>query len=510
MSSVRRDWLVRFAVASLLTGCSIQGTSPGEPVGRESTFDEPPTLPVDNTFTPTLPPLPCDRSLGVKSDGRSLVVQDPEILARFTLERVLGQLIAFDGDRSRTPLSLLQRAFDTENTVADGVFADVPHCDSPDNLAFANGPPTDCPRAEGALARSAGLFVPGHPDYFAPVALVNRFDLTPSNLRTCGEYRIVFAKWSGRNDPNNRLFLIFEGALTAQGSGFDLMACQPVARLWAGLEQQKDLGQIAARLEAFYFTGLPGFLPLVHPDHFGLLSNEQDAYDSQRGQIRISQRMQEPWEMREFHLTRAKSSSPARLFFAPVTVKNNPLPGFFDPGSSLPRRSAFESDFMQQVLGLSDSRAWAIRMALSNMFSAGQSALEGPSQTDYLTRAQGLEASSPFLVSIAKELARTGRAQCPPDDPLTPRSIIARATTQTCAGCHAPERFLGPERKLGCGVVWPKSLGGAHIDEMGKLSPALTDVLLPRRAAVMTTYLQACDMDAILGNMQPSRVVIPK
>jgi hypothetical protein len=43
-----------------------------------------------------------------------------------------------------------------------------------------------------------------------------------------------------------------------------------------------------------------------------------------------------------------------------------------------------------------------------------------------------------------------------------------------------------------------------HIDENGSLSPALTDVFLPRRASMMTTFLQACDADAILNNLQPN------
>ena len=48
------------------------------------------------------------------------------------------------------------------------------------------------------------MFTPGAPDFFAPVALVNRFDLTPSDRSTCGEYRIVYAKHSGRTDAQVR------------------------------------------------------------------------------------------------------------------------------------------------------------------------------------------------------------------------------------------------------------------------------------------------------------------
>ncbi len=490
--------------AALLGGCAVQ---PSPPASRQEASGDAPPLsqipPPDNgAVVPPGASPSCDRSLSVKGDGRGLVIQDPAVLSRFTLERVLAQLISLSGDGPRTPLDILQRLFDTENTSAGGAFSDIPHCDSQGNLAFANGAPIDCPRAEGALARSAGLLTPGHPDYFAPIALVNRLDLASDNLESCGEYRLVFAKWSGRSDPANRLFLIFEGSLATKGR--DLMSCLPAARLWAGLEQQKDPAVIAARLESFYFTGYGGLPPLVHPSHFGLFSTEAGSYGgSQRGQVRVSQRMQAPWEMREFHL---KTTGASRaLTFNPVTVKNNPLPALFDPGSSSPQAPRFQADLADQVAGLSSGNATGIRMALLNMWSAGQSALAGPAQTDYLSRARSGGASSPLFLAIAQQLTLTNaNAKCPTADPLTPESIVARATTQTCAGCHAPEQFLGPERKLGCGVVWPTSLGGAHIDEMGKLSPALTDVLLPMRAAVMTTFVQACDMRSILMNLQPT------
>ena len=91
----------------------------------------------------------------------------------------------------------------------------------------------------------------------------------------------------------------------------------------------------------------------------------------------------------------------------------------------------------------------------------------------------------------------------PSEDPVTPDSVLQRGAALTCAGCHAPEQVLSPERKIGCGQVWPKSLGQTHIDEHGTLSEALTSVFLPYRAKVLGTYLQACDQDAILKNLQP-------
>jgi hypothetical protein len=85
---------------------------------------------------------------------------------------------------------------------------------------------------------------------------------------------------------------------------------------------------------------------------------------------------------------------------------------------------------------------------------------------------------------------------------LTTEQIFQRLTAMSCAGCHAPDRVLLPGRELGCGLVWPSTPGEAHIDEQGVVSEALLAVFLPHRANVLSTYLQACDRDAIQRNLQ--------
>lgn len=97
-----------------------------------------------------------------------------------------------------------------------------------DNNAFASVGQKSvyCPRAEGRLATSADLLDENSPDSFAPVALVSRLDLMPSTLATCGEFRIVYAKRSGRTDPKDRVMLIFEGALpNPDGSPYSSSRC---------------------------------------------------------------------------------------------------------------------------------------------------------------------------------------------------------------------------------------------------------------------------------------------
>jgi hypothetical protein len=137
-------------------------------------------------------------------------------------------------------------------------------------------------------------------------------------------------------------------------------------------------------------------------------------------------------------------------------------------------------------------------MITGSPYASGESELGGDALNDYAGRAKD---NSLFHQAIDKRITDLGLgAGCPADDPLDSEAILRRATMQSCAGCHSPSQFLGPERKIGCGATWPDSLGQVHVDERGNLSPALKEVFLPHRAEVLTTYLQACDPEAIAAN----------
>ncbi|MDI1451029.1 hypothetical protein [Polyangium sp. 6x1] len=501
------------AVAVLaLAGCGMQTeggivpSSSGEPPVELPPPDLPDVPPVEYPQPPT-----CNPDISVAANSRALVVRDPAVLARFSLERVLTQLVTIAGEDT-APADLVRRLFDAQNPAAEGVFSDNPHCDDPDNAAFKNGAALFCPRAEGALASSAGLFEAGHPDSFVPVAIVNRFDLTPQSGATCGEHRIVYAKTSGRTDPANRVFLIFEAALP-NPTGMDVLGgCRPVAETWASLGDEADLEVVAAKLEELFFDGLPGFLPVVHPDHYGAVSTEEDPYSATRGQVRVSQQMQEPWEMREYHLKRTPlASMELELTFQPVTVKNNPLPDLFDRANTSETAVSFRSEFVNNNLwDLAQTEFPKVRMRTGKQFNMGESLVSGDASVDYASRAFGVEGSDfASEIQLGLDLYKLGQ-DCPPDDPLTPEAVLHRATSLTCAGCHAPQRFLGPDRSLGCGLTFPSTLGEVHIDENGTLSEALTDVFLPRRAEVLSTYLKACDVAAIMNNFEQGESVIPK
>lgn len=506
-------WSSAAALAcALLAGCG-EGPSASEPT-RPSTQVKPnPTDPVEDPFFPPAPTPECNPSITVTADSQALIVRDPAVLEGFSLHRVLTQIIKRSGlPESVTPEELLKRLFDTQNTSAGAVFAENIHCDSPENKAFKNSPAVGCPRAEGALATSSGLFTPGHPDYFAPVALVNRSDLMTQAPMSCGEHRIVFAKWSGRTDPSARVFLIFEAALQNPFPG-DVMGCYPVAKLWSGLEGESNPEVVRARLEGLYFDGLSGFQPVVDPIHYGLKGSDDEQYGHQSGQIRLSQRMEDPWEMREFRFAPLENAVNAPFFmFLPATVKNNPMPELFEPAVVTPSALSFRDEFIwNQLSTLAAPELKDIRMLTQNMYNAGESAVSGVAETDYVGLA--LDTGDPsFGAAIDQQIANLGLgADCPPGDPLTAEAILSRATVQSCAGCHAPSKFLGPERKIGCGLTWPDTLGEVHIDEKGTLSDALTSVFLPRRAGVLQTFAQACNMAQISDNLLPQDPsVIPK
>jgi hypothetical protein len=452
------------------------------------------------------PPVTCTPNVDIAANSRSLMITDPAILAKFSLERVLQQMITKTDDplaATFTPLEFLQRLFDSENATAGGAFADVAHCDQ-FNFAFMNAPPTHCPRAEGALATNPNLLTEGDPNSFVPVAIVNRLDLMRKSAVTCGEYRIVYAKLSGKTNPEDRLFIIIEASLTNPIES-DVMSCKPVADMWASLEKETDLQIVSDKVENFFFTGLSGFGPVVHPDNCGDKSPDDDgSYGGSRGQVRIGHKMQLPWEWREFHVKRTMGAS-TPLAFVPVAVKNNPLPERFDVEAT-PGDDWFRQEFIfNSVASLAANSLTEIRMQAPGKSNMGQSAFEGAAASDYAARGSKSPGSD-FASQIEAKYASLGiYPACGENDTfLTGKNILQRASVQTCAGCHAPQKFLEPGNDIGCGLAWPESLGEVHIDENSKLSPALTDVFLPARAKLLSTFVGGCSPDAIRNVLAPS------
>ena len=68
---------------------------------------------------------------------------------------------------------------------------------------------------------------------------------------------------------------------------------------------------------------------------------------------------------------------------------------------------------------------------------------------------------------------------------------MARALTQSCAGCHqlSNNALLGGLDASGGLLTWPASAGFVHAVEDGTRSPALNNVFLPKRKAVLEQFL---------------------
>jgi hypothetical protein len=419
---------------------------------------------------------------------RSLVVTEQVILERFSLKRVMDQLVAQSNVGGLTAKKLFRQWWDVQNP-GPGLGAG-PHCDDTVDATLGpviNGFPYSCRPApsEGAQASCDPFAATDTPCTYIPIGLFNRFDIAPENGAFCGEYRIVYAKKTGVLVSDDRNLIIFEAAMPNPLPLLGLEGCRPLAEFWANLSNVDDAGDRADLLEAFYFQGLlsvPIFPPAVHIAHFG-----DNA--AGRGQIRTNQFVfPDPriWSLREFKLKRTcglLSCSTMRVL--PATVKGNPYGPLFSPALPHERAAAFQTHLRTQVAGLAASNIPDIDFAVPDTYNTAQSQANGL-ENNYL--AQIGPDPSALRAALAAELMEQGSY-------LTPDQIVARAQAQSCAGCHR----LSNNADLGGGIVWPPSQGFTHVTEREvevvdglarfTISSALTDAFLPHRKDVLERYL---------------------
>jgi hypothetical protein len=385
---------------------------------------------------------------------RSLMITDPTALANFSFQRVMDA-ITTSGHATNTSLAMYQAWMATFANCSD------PKIDP-------NGYGIRCPRIESTL----GSINPFQPTgaHFVPVALANRFDLAPRSGADCGEHRIVFALQGG----NGRAFIIFEGRLPNPTPASGIAGCTPVADFWAQLSTDPSATSRAAKLDSFYFTGLPGFEPVVAASHYGL-ANSISTGTRSTGQIRTNMFIQaQQWNLREFQLSKPCAlGASCTLSVENVTAKVNPADELFRGTHA--NAPAFQAAFLAQIPALSKNTAATIGMTNGNNFNEFESVSSGSTDTLYANFTQ-----ASFRTQIAAAITNPN---------LTVNNILDRATTQTCAGCH--QLSSGPHAQLGDGVVWPASLGFVQINEQSQLSPALTTSFLPNRSSVLTSFLRA-------------------
>jgi hypothetical protein len=390
---------------------------------------------------------------------RSLEVTDPTALANFSFQRVMSA-ITTSAHATNTPRQLWTQWMNT--------FAD---CSNP--KIDPNGFGIVCPRTESSLSTLNPFNLSGQ--HFTPTALANRFDLAPKSGADCGEYRIVFAMV---NTPpgGGRAFVIFEGRLPNPTPSQGLAGCAPVADFWAQLSTDPDPASRATKLDQFYFTGIPGFAPVVDAAHYGLTTTDITTAGPRKGQIRTNMFVSNvQWNLREFQLTKpCAAAASCALSVEHVTDKVEPANELFTGTSSL--APAYQAAFLGQVASLSRAKAATITMTNGDRFNEYESISSGTGSTNVLY-ATFTEAS--FQSQIATKITNPN---------LTVTNILDRATTQTCAGCHQMSTSP-PHNQLGDGVVWPQSLGFVQINESSTLSPAILNVFLPQRSTVLTNFL---------------------
>lgn len=380
-------------------------------------------------------------------DNRALVENDPAALTGFTLARTLNQIRTLAG--TTTSLSTLWAQW-------RGTFNQNCPIEQPCRPTVRDDLAAFDPSARGFQ--------------FEPVAVFNRFDLAPSDGANCGEYRIVYA--ADQNAGVGRGFLIFEGRLANPQPRDGIKGCLDVANFWADLATDPDPATRGSKLEKFFYVGLPGFDPVVHPANYGL---ETDGV--RRGQIRTDYFFDGVWNLREFQLRRPTFCSINNCFqVEQVKVKENPSNTLFSGSTS--DALAFQASLIGQIPRLSAATPSEISMSTPNEFNTFESISQN-SDMDY-----DLFASPTFRAQVEVASAT-----------FTASELFLRTTTQTCAGCHqlSPDDCIGPGA---CppGIRWPdKSERFVHVNETGTLSEALLTEFLPFRLGILSAFVNgAC------------------
>jgi hypothetical protein len=307
--------------------------------------------------------------------------------------------------------------------------------------------------------------------HYRPVAVVNRFDLAPSDFSYCGESRIVFWKTPS---VSGRAAIIVEMRTPAVVQN-GIKTCVPVAQFWANLSTITDPATRASKLVSFYFNGLPGMpFPPV---------SARGAGFGGAGQVRLNSFVEDQqWNLREFKWQKVCTTSSTGVVtcsahFVEQTTKNNPSQLLFSGANS--KAPAFQSWFVSNAVprlaAATDVNALALGNA--NSFNTFESVSQ-PFPSDPTSVQYGSFASTALRGRIQTELTSLHST-------LTVDQILARAETQTCGGCHEVSNGAA----LGGGLTWPFSGGFVQVDEQGTLSQAMTTQFLPHRKSVLEGFL---------------------
>ncbi len=454
---------------------------------------------------------------------RSLFVHDVETLSarNFTLRRTLSQISNQVSAQvpGTTPSSIFRQLWDTQNNTASGVDPSNIHCD--DNDSKINGFPLNrCRRPEGKEAFGTDAMLNSRMALYKPTALVNRLDLASKGWRNCGEHRIIYAKRRLGIEQN---LIIFEAVLPNPKPGCQ-SGCRDVVEFWVNLSKESNPVARAARLERFFYKGLPGFKPVVHVNHYNASGASSIYGGSGSGQIRTNQFLQTtgitPWTLKEFKTMVSCSSGNCDFDLVPISVKGNPYgilwnkniaTGASSPSTPITDIAALAKDFQKDVLAqvtnnkLANTDLNKFSYAVDLNKNAAESQSLAPTVDHYPSQFLGAS-NITFHLQLHSAALPFG---------LTGRQIVNRATALSCAGCHQPSQFgLQVPNSIGPGMSWPETRwpgtgGFVHVETQAqtlpanqlpttavipqgfRLSPALINEFLPTRQKNLVTLANA-------------------
>lgn len=473
---------------------------------------------------------------------RSLFVHDDATLSagNFSLRRTL-QKLASDVVASApgtTPETIFKQFWDTQNDTANQETVGNPHCS--DNDGKINGIPLNrCPRPEGIEATGTPADIVNRIDNdYRPIALVNRIDLADQGWKNCGEHRMVYGKNAGIKN-----LIIFEAVLPNPKPGCR-SGCRDVTEFWVDLSSDPAPASRAAKLENFFYNGLPGFRPVVHTSHYA--SGVSSVYGgSGSGQIRTNQflfRAGMPptvWTLKEFKTLLSCAGGACDYDFFPVSVKGNPYgvlwnrdiaTGAAAPSAPfentyatpIPGIAALATDFQGDVIAqvtaalLANPDINSITYQVDPNKNSAESQSQNPTFDDYPDQFAGA-ADATFRNNLNAVAAGFG---------LTGAQVVNRAMAVSCAGCHLPSGFgLTNPNAIGPGMSWPSALSFVHVDtpmvpiaghvgfdpaQFGgntqgfNISPALLNTFLPARRNSLTNLANQDVCDCVRKPIGPS------
>lgn len=419
---------------------------------------------------------------------RSFAVTDHAILDGFSFERVMNSLVERSGVPGMTAIRLYQQWLDTQNPKPGLVAADAPHCDDflIDGKPSFNGFPRRCPTTEGSFA----TVKPFVPPQFIPLAIINRFDLTATDGSNCGQYRLIYARRfpGGFNIPefqsSDTLHFIFEAVLPNPAPEKGVAGCRPVAQFWADLSRINSMAERRARLDGFFFTGLPGFAPVIRPEHYSKATGGGVRSFHWTGTAGGNP------QFYQFRLEKTCDGAGCRLLMEPDVLQNTPLGKLFDARIGTPEGRRFRDNFIEQVKTLAIADVNRFFMDVPREFLMAESdPLDGlPNYIFHIPYFTGLISveGQEFDRRISAELKRI-------ESTFKPFDIIVRASSQTCFGCHVttggalpfPQPFISFQHV------------SERLEEQGEagqrysISPAMRDVFIPHRMKILQEFLTA-------------------